>query len=74
MGAAYIAKQDLKKAEEYFLKALQLSPDNELLYFNLGRIYMIRKENEKAKVAFTNVLRINPNNSAAIELYKQLVQ
>ncbi len=52
-------------AEKYYSKAVQLKPNYDLAWYDLGTLYIEQKMYSKAIESFESVLKINPNNSQA---------
>ena len=76
-GSDYLYQNKFKEGEEMFIKALELDPNNELIYIKLGSNYLWQIELgnaeemfiEKAEEMFKKAIEINPNNHNA---YKEL--
>jgi tetratricopeptide (TPR) repeat protein len=49
LGAAYLEKKDLARAEESLQRALKLRPDFAAAYYHLAQLYGARGESERAK-------------------------
>jgi tetratricopeptide (TPR) repeat protein len=49
LGAAYLEKKDLARAEESLQRALELRPDFAAAYYHLAQLCGARGENERAK-------------------------
>ena len=58
-------------AVRHYSKALKISPDDENLWFNLGRALWESGDKPKASNALSNALRINPNMTAARQLLEK---
>ncbi len=61
------------RAEELYLKALELDPDNESINFNLGSLYGRLGMLKKAAAQFKKVTEINPKNANAYIYYNNAV-
>jgi len=66
MGVMYYYRQDLSRAEEYYLRSLALNPREPMVHNNLGVIYLDRKEYARAAKEFREELLINPNYDKAL--------
>lgn len=56
----------LRKAIEQYEKISQLEPDNQDLWFMLGRLYRLAHNSVKAEDAFRKVLQLDPGNDEAL--------
>lgn len=56
------------EAEKCFLQALKIASDDEILYFNLGRVYIDRGQWDKAEQAAIKAIAINPELEQAIKM------
>jgi tetratricopeptide (TPR) repeat protein len=63
---------DLAKAEELYLKALELQPGMPQALGNLGGLYLQRGDKEKARAAIENLLQLQPQSAMALSLSAQL--
>lgn len=72
LGAMYYLNNDLEKAEESFLKALEVYEHEKMVHNNLALIYMKRGEIEKAVLEFERELEINPYYDNAYYNYGNL--
>ncbi len=61
------------RAEELYLKALELDPGNESINFNLGSLYGRLGMLKKAAAQFKKVTEINPKNANAYIYYNNAV-
>ena len=63
LGVVYFKKNQLKKAAEYFEKAIILDPGNVEAYNNLGAMHDRLGNYEKAKEVLIKGIKINPRNA-----------
>ncbi|NPB03875.1 MAG: tetratricopeptide repeat protein [Thermotogae bacterium] len=65
LGFLYgIVKEDYVKGEEFYKKALELSPDNPDVLFGLAKVYEKAGEDEKAMNLYKEALQRKPDNAA----------
>ena len=55
-----LRKEDYLKAEEYFLKAIEINPWDQDFYLNLSFIYVKSKKNDKKEMTLNKCLDFNP--------------
>ncbi len=67
-----IKKYDV--AEKAFLKAIDKSPDDEVLYFNLGRVYIDSGQWSKAEKVAQKALEINPSFEEAKKMLNYIIK
>lgn len=48
LGKLYIQKGDFEKGQEYFVKALEISPEDEVTAYNVGQIYFSNQRPDEA--------------------------
>lgn len=60
IGDLYIRKNDLKSAQDYFKKSLELNPKNEILAYNVGEIFFSNNKTDDAIKYFTLASSIKP--------------
>jgi len=65
LGKAYLDKRDFDKAEELYLKELELDPESVSGYNNLGSIYGVQGKYEEAIEAINKALELRPDHDAA---------
>ena len=65
-GACYVEIRAFDKAMTAFEKALQLSPDNSSVMFNIGEVYFVTKEWQKACDMLEKVSKGMPENQIAL--------
>jgi len=58
-GVIYYQNKDFEHALEYFLKAYNLDPKDELITFNLGFLYKEMNDKKNARTYFKRVLEIS---------------
>ena len=61
IGMIYMQRFQLSKAEEYMLKAIEISP-NAYFFENLAKVYLEKEDSEKAIELYCELLKINPDN------------
>ena len=61
LGYAYLMIQNLSKAEEYYQKALEITPNNADILLGLGVIMQKRRQYREAKQHYENALLLEPN-------------
>ncbi len=62
LGNVYRVVQSLEKAEQEFLRTLELRPDYTLALRRLGEIYLARKRYDEAEVAYKKVVAQSPDD------------
>ena len=65
LGWIYLKKDDLKKAEESFDKALSINPRWDNAYVGKGVMYRKLGDNAKARESYLKALSISPENAEA---------
>ncbi len=63
-GLAYFQMDIYDLAEQDFQKALELDPESEAAWFNLGSLYLKQGRDEDALEAFNKVVALNPDMAA----------
>ncbi len=66
LGVVKEHQNDLKAAERYYRKCLDIEPDNADAHYNLGNIYLRRYELDHARQCFTRALACNPDHIKAL--------
>ena len=61
IGEVYLKKQDLEKAQEYFKQSIELSPDDQILSYNVGEIYFSNNNMGEAVEYFSKAIEIKPD-------------
>lgn len=64
LATIYMKKGDWDNARDYLLKAIDITPNNDVayIYINLGSVYDQKKQYDLAIEAFENAKKITPNN------------
>ena len=65
MGIAYRRNGNLNKAEECYLRALQIAPDYAELHCSLGALYIFRDEPDKAIRALEHAIQLDSSISVS---------
>ncbi len=65
IGIVLRKMQDFATAERYYLKALEITRQDEFLYFNIGRLYIDWKKWAKVEEAAKKALEVNPQFAEA---------
>jgi tetratricopeptide (TPR) repeat protein len=73
MGSTLTHLGNTKAATFYFVKALEVDPNNAENYYNLGVLYFSTRQFDKAKYYFKEALKINPDYQDASN-YLNLIQ
>ena len=68
-GLAKMANNDLETAEQYFKKALAITPYYYILHINLGILKEAQGDTSKAEIYFKNALAYNNNNADSWYFY-----
>ena len=61
LGYAYLMIQNLSKAEEYYQRAFEMTPNNPDILLGLGVIMQKRDQYQEAKQHYENALLLDPN-------------
>lgn len=72
LGGMLAMQGNFDKAEEYFAKAIQISPNCEPAYFNRAVMAYNREDFKSAEYNAKEVLRINPSNEQAQRMLETL--
>ncbi len=67
LKVAYTKEDNLIRQETSFKKALELNPQNDRAYAELGRLYINQGKLVEAEQAFKKALELNPQNDRAYE-------
>lgn len=62
LGAAYLDKGELSKANDALRRALSLKPDYASAFFHLGQLYDRQADPEKAGECFKRVIELEPKS------------
>lgn len=73
-GAAYLKLKNVPKAQEYFTKACDLSPNNGSFLFNLAETFFVSHDYQKAADQFLSLLAKMEKEKNANTMTKSLVQ
>lgn len=68
IGIALRKLQDFGTAEQYYMKALELAPRDEYLWFNIGRLYIDWAKWDKVAEAANRSLNLNPGFDQAAKM------
>jgi Flp pilus assembly protein TadD len=60
LGLAYWKTNNFEKALSSYKKALELNPDNALVYGNLGNLYLTAQNLDLAEESFRKAFKLNP--------------
>jgi Flp pilus assembly protein TadD len=60
LGQIYDTDREWEKAETAYLKAIELQPNNPILYSNLGMSYLLQKRYDAATLRFRQALQLDP--------------
>jgi len=69
LGRAYYSQGKFKEAEEMLQKAIELNPDDEMMYVELGRAYYSQGKFKDAEEMFEKAIDRDPDNRLA---YREL--
>jgi Tfp pilus assembly protein PilF len=61
IGGCYLKKDDLEQAKKFFEQSLEMSPENELLAYNVGEIYFSNQQIDEALRYFALAAQIKPD-------------
>ena len=61
IGEIYLKREDLEKAQKYFKQSLGLSPNDEILAYNVGEIYFSNNKMDEAVEYFKLASQIKPS-------------
>jgi tetratricopeptide (TPR) repeat protein len=64
--------QNIQEAMQAILRAVELDPENDVAYYELGQIYREQGIPSKARMMFTRALQVNPNNHLARRALEKL--
>ncbi len=68
IGIALRKLQDFGTAEQYYLKALEIAPRDEFLWFNIGRLYIDWCKWDKVEESANRSLNLNPGFEQAAKM------
>ncbi|RPI72775.1 MAG: tetratricopeptide repeat protein, partial [Desulfobacteraceae bacterium] len=72
LGLLYWKRSDSSRAENYYLKAIELNPKNLDACLSLSEIYVAQGKREKALEQVRQILAVDPEHPVAREYLKQL--
>jgi tetratricopeptide (TPR) repeat protein len=72
LGISLVKLKNFSKAEEAYIKAIELNDKYSYPYSNLADLYVIQKEKGKALNMIKKALKIRPDNNYAKELLKNI--
>ena len=61
IGEIYLKREDMKKAQSYFMKSIELNPQDEILAYNVAEIFFSNNNNEEAVKYYEIALKIKPD-------------
>ncbi|MEW6380211.1 MAG: tetratricopeptide repeat protein [bacterium] len=67
LGDTFSRTGDLKNAESYYQKVLDIDPNNHIAWYQSGLLSIKRKNNQEAKTRFQKALAANPGFFSAFE-------
>jgi tetratricopeptide (TPR) repeat protein len=62
-GRIYEQFEEFDRAEEEFLKSLEINPENTSAWYSLGTLYAEREDFEEAERIFERIVEIDPNDA-----------
>lgn len=63
LGIEYATKGDIPKAQQLFLQACRLNPNNSMIFANLGNTFLLTGDINNAKMAYERSVRLDATNS-----------
>ena len=72
LGVLYLRQGRPQKAVDALERGIAAAPEDELLYLNLGRIYVQTKRYAEAKAAILRLLRVKPESGIAKKALQDL--
>jgi len=63
------AQQEMARAEQAFIRAIEIDPDFTDAHRNLARLYYLQKKYDQAAIEYSHVLRLDPGD---IDTYAQM--
>lgn len=72
LGVKLRRKGDYPSAIHNYLRAIELSPNDENIYFNLSKAYFFMEEKDNARKSLVKALSINDNFPEARKFYQRL--
>lgn len=68
-GRKVEAQQEMARAEQAFIRAIEIDPDFTDAHRNLARLYYLQKKYDQAAIEYSHVLRLDPGD---IDTYVQM--
>ena len=68
-GRKVEAQQEMARAEQAFIRAIEIDPGFTDAHRNLARLYYLQKKYDQAAIEYSNVLRLDPGD---IDTYVQM--
>jgi lysophospholipase L1-like esterase len=72
MGVDFYHQGKIELAKDYYKKAMDSDPNNEIPYLLLGQLYSSQEQFDKAIILFEDFLKINPYSDRREEVYRHL--
>jgi len=60
IGEIYVKQENMEKAQEFFMKSVELNPKNEILAYNVAEIFFGNNKNEEAAKYYLVASQIKP--------------
>lgn len=60
IGEIYVKQENMEKAQEFFMKSVELNPKNEILAYNVAEIFFGNNKNEEAAKYYLLASQIKP--------------
>jgi tetratricopeptide (TPR) repeat protein len=60
IGEIYVKQENMEKAQEFFMKSVELNPKNEILAYNVAEIFFGNNKNEEAAKYYQIASQIKP--------------
>lgn len=61
IGLCYLRQSDFEKAQDYFMRSIEVAPEDELLPYNVAEIYFANQDIDQAQKYFELAARIKPD-------------
>lgn len=61
IGEIYLKREDMQKAQSYFMKSIELNPKDEILAYNVAEIFFGNNNNEEALKYYEIASKIKPD-------------
>ena len=69
LGGIYLREGQLRAAEEQFLAASQIAPNQAAVHLDLGQLYYTEKKWTQAEKEFETAVRLDPSNPTMLSAY-----